>query len=425
MLDKLGYQNVLILGLGREGLSTFKFFQKNYPQIKLTLADKDKSKKFKASTGVNFQLGKNYLKNLDKYDLIIRTPGIPLLPELAKVKTKLSSQTKLFFDLCPAKIIGITGTKGKGTTSSLTYQIFKQAGLPVYLAGNIGTPMLPLLKKITKKDIVILELSSHQLEDLTKSPKYSVLLNIFPEHLDHFKNFQEYQNAKAKIAKFQNSKDWFIYNADDPIVKKIALKSKARKIAVSLNKAPNIPNNPLIGKHNLYNIIAAIEIAKLFKVTDKNIFTAIKNFQTLPHRLEFVGIFKGITFYNDSQGTNPKATIAALNSFNNISTLICGGYDRGGVSYNEVGKKIAEYGIKTLILFPTTGNLIWSSVQKYTKKAPKHFLVNNMGQAVKLAYENSPKNTVCILSPSSASFGIFTDYADRGNQFKYWVKKLS
>jgi len=419
---------ILILGLGKEGISTYKFFQKNYPQAKLTLADKDKSKKFKASAGVNFRLGNDYLKNIEKYDLIIRTPGIALLPELTKVKTKLSSQTKLFFDLCPAPIIGITGTKGKGTTSSLAYQIFKQAGLPIYLAGNIGTPMLPLLEKITKKDIIILELSSHQLQDLGKSPTYAVLLNIFPEHLDHFRNFQEYQNAKAKITKFQDPKDWFLYNADDPEVRKIALKSKAQKIAISLNKVPNIPDNPLIGKHNLYNIMAAMEVAKLFKVTDKDIFKAIKNFQTLPHRLELMGTFKGITFYNDSQGTNPKATIAALNSFNNISTLICGGFDRGGVNYEEVGHKIAEYGIKTLILFPTTGNLIWNAVKKYnpTNSAlPAHFFAKSMEQAVKLAYENSPENTVCILSPSSASFGIFTDYADRGDQFKYWVKKLS
>lgn len=424
MLGKLDYRQVLILGLGREGLSTYKFFQKNYPQVKLTLADQDKSKKFKAPAGVSFQLGENYLQNLGQYDLIIRTPGIPILPELVKIKNKLSSQTKLFFDLCPALIIGVTGTKGKGTTASLTYHIFKLAGLPVYLAGNIGTPMLPLLEKVTPKDIVILELSSHQLQDLDRSPQYAVLLNIFPEHLDHFKNFQEYQDAKAKITKFQNPKNWFIYNADDPKVRKIALKSKAQKIKISLTHTPHFSHNPLIGRHNLYNLMAAIEVAKLFKIADRNINKALKSFKTLPHRLELVGTFAGITFYNDSQGTNPQAAIAALNSFNNVGTLICGGYNRGGVSYEELGKKIADYGLKTLILFPTTGQIILAAVKNYSKKKLNYFFVTSMEEAVKLGYRHTPKNTICLLSPSSASFGIFKDYADRGNQFKKFVRNL-
>jgi len=434
MLKNLVDKTILILGLGREGLATYEFLRHLFPQKMLGLADQQPKEKLnsdfqqiiKHDPNIILNLGPKYLENLDSYNVIVRTPGIPLKPELLKLKTqgKLTSQTKIFFDNCTTKIIGVTGTKGKGTTSSLLYHILKLAGLPVFLAGNIGTPMLPLLEKLDKNDIVVLELSSHQLEDLDKSPHIAILLNIFPEHLDHFKTMQEYTNAKATITNYQSANDWLIYNSDDPEVNKIAGKSKAQKIAISLAEAPKI-NTPLIGRHNLYNVMAAIEIAKLFNVPYKE---ALKTFKPLPHRLEIVGKFQGIIFINDSQGTNPKATIAALNSFPNITTLIAGGYDRGGVSFEEVGKKIAEYGIKTLILFPTTGELIWKAVKKYSPThppLPTHFFVRNMEDAVKLAYQHTPQNTVCLLSPSSASFGIFKDYEDRGNQFKKYVKEYS
>ena len=446
-------KKVLILGLGVEGLSTYKFLRKLFPKKILGLADKLELhqlnfkllKLIKHDKYIKLHLGVKYLKNISPYNIIIKSPGIPFNQEINKIskQTEITSQTKIFFDNCTANIIGVTGTKGKGTTASLIYHIFKTAKKNVFLAGNIGAPMLPLLLKLKKSDLVVLELSSHQLQDLEKSPHIAVYLNFFTEHLDHFPNAKEYSLAKQNITKYQSSKNFLVYNADDPEVKKIAAQTKAKKISYSLKGAKAdiyVKNNciyfqsspicligliGLIGSFNLTNVMAAIAVAKIFKINNKIIKQALSNYKPLPHRLELVGIFKGITFYNDSQGTHPKAVIAALKSMPKVSTLICGGYNRGGVSYEEVGQIIAKRkNIKTLIFFPTTGELIWKAVKKYSQDK-KHFFVKNMKEAVKLAYAHTPKGKVCLLSPASASFGIFKNYADRGNQFKKYVKKFS
>ena len=463
MLKQLKNKKILILGLGVEGLSTYKFLRILFPKKILGLSDKLELdqlnvkifKLIKRDKYIKLHLGSNYLKNINSYNIIIKSPGIPFNKEIDKVskQIEITSQTKIFFDNCTANIIGITGTKGKGTTASLIYHIFKTAGQPVYLAGNIGTPTLPLLLKLKKNDFVILELSSHQLQDLKKSPKIAVYLNFFAEHLDRFPNTKEYALAKNNITKYQSSKNWLVYNTDDPEVKKIAAQSKAKKLSFSLKgtKAniyvkgnciyskyspvppiPIVPLVPLIGRFNLQNVMAAIGVAKLYNVSDKIITKAIKTFKNLPHRLELVGTFKKITFYNDSQGTHPKAVIAALESLPDVSTLICGGYNRGGVFYEELGRAIVKSkNIKTLIFFPTTGKLIRKAVQKSSSKSLttlttlKYFSVDTMEKAVKLAYKHTPKNKICLLSPASASFGIFKNYIDRGNQFKKYVKKFS
>jgi UDP-N-acetylmuramoylalanine--D-glutamate ligase len=457
LYQELKNKKILILGLGVEGFSTYQFLRRLFPTKVLGLADQQKSNllnlaSFKKDKYVKLYLGPNYLKKINSYNLVIKSPGIPMNKTIYSliIRNKLTSQTKLFFKYCPSKIIGVTGTKGKGTTVTLIYHILNSIKKPVLLAGNIGTPMLPLLSKLKKNDLVILELSSHQLADLNKSPNIAVLLNLFVEHMDHFKNFANYVKAKTNIFKYQAKKDCLVYNTDDCLVAKISQKSPGRKISFSLKnhtadywadqknifqgKSPIVPINliPLIGRHNLYNVMAAISVAKLFKISNKTISQALSTYKPLPHRLELVGTFKEITFYNDSQATNPKAVIAGLQALPKTATLICGGYNRGGVSYEELSQDIVKRkNLKTLIFFPTTGQLIFKAIKKFSSNSPlifknrKYFFVDSMEKAVKLAYQHTPKGSVCLLSPASASFGIFKNYADRGDQFKKWVKVLA
>jgi UDP-N-acetylmuramoylalanine--D-glutamate ligase len=479
MLNNLKNKKILILGLGREGLSTYQLLRQLFPQQVFTLADQltlnklnpEVKKIIKADPKIIQKLGSDYLDSLESYNVIIKTPGIPLSGPLAKknIADKITSQVKLFFDNCIGKIIAVTGTKGKSTTASLIYHILKNSKTNVFFAGNIGNPVLPLLQKQKNDSLFVLELSSHQLADLNKSPHVAVLLNIYPEHQDYYKNSDQYFQAKANIAKHQHPNDWLVFDAANVQTQSIASQSVAKKISFSITsndttifvkdsfiyhqKEKIIPVSqvPLIGKFNLKNVMAAIGVAKIFDIPNSEIAKAIKTFHSLPHRLELVGTYKGITFYNDSLATNPPATIEAINALTEggwrvrgdpqtarngkstgwgmkrdrtrlIDTLIAGGYDRGRTDFTNLGKTIKKVDIKTLILFPPTGKKIWQAV---AKDSIKHFFVDNMEKAVKLAYQNTPQNSICLLSCGSPSFGIFKNYADRGEQFKRYVKKLA
>lgn len=421
-------QKTLILGFGREGNATYNYLKKHYPHLKIDTADQKD--------------GENYLDTLKNYDVIIKSPGIPYLPEILQAKNlgkTITSATKIFFDKFSGKIIGITGTKGKSTTASLIYQVLKEGGVNVHLIGNIGKPVLDLLDKLKETDVVVFELSSFQLADLSKSPHIAVMTNIYPEHLDHHGDFSNYLKSKNNITAFQSEKDYLIYNEDNPELKVISQKTKANKIPFSKKDYQMVESLvqkdaiPLLGDFNLLNIIPAIIIGRLFKVSDNKIEKAIINFNPLPHRLEFAGEFKGIRFYNDSLATNPQATIVALQTLGkNAETLIAGGYDRG-LDFAVLGEAIAKSKIKTLILFPDTGEKILRAV-KSAKCPPKarfakgdkvqSFRTDNMEEAVKKAYEVTAPGKIVLLSPASSSFNLFKDYADRGSQFRDWVKKL-
>ncbi len=416
------FQKTLILGFGREGKSTLDYFKKQSPDIKIGIADQSD--------------GEDYLEKIKDYDLIIKSPGIPYLPEIREAKRQgkiITSATQIFFENFKGKIIGVTGTKGKSTTASLIYEVLKNGGLDAYLIGNIGKPALDLLNKLGENSIVVYELSSFQLEDLEKSPQWAVLTNIYPEHLDHHKDFSLYIEAKNNITKYQTKKDYLIYNAEIPELKIIAKGSKAQKIPFS-KKDQRIVSGlihkdtiPLLGEFNLLNVVPAIIIGRLFKITDTKIEEAIINFKPLPHRLEFITEAQGVRFYNDSLSTIPEATAAALSALGeNVETLIAGGYDRG-LDFSVLGQAIAKSKIKNLILFPDTGTKIWKVVSlkiKNLKLKIRKFDTDSMQNAVEIAFKRTNPGKIVLLSPASTSFNLFKDYEDRGNQFKGWVKKL-
>jgi UDP-N-acetylmuramoylalanine-D-glutamate ligase len=417
MLEELKNKRVLILGFGKEGMDNFRFLRKLFPKKVLGIADKDSKLKNQNSKlkKVRWHLGENYLKSLKKYDVIIKSPGIPpkvIAPFVTK-RQKITSQTEIFFENCPGKIIGITGTKGKSTTASLIYQILKRGRVKAHLVGNIGKPVLSSLLGAREKDVFVYELSSHQLYNLKKSPQIAVFLNIYPEHLDYYKNFKEYVTAKANIARYQTKNDFLIFNSGDKIVSKVAKKSRAKKI-------------PIKGKYHSLNRAAAKAVGKIFKISDKIISKAIKEFKPLPHRLELVGTFRGITFYNDALSTIPETAILAMETLGKrVQTIFLGGYDRK-IDFKNLARSILKKrNIKNLILFPTTGEKIWKDILKSARGrgVPKHFFADNMKEAVRLAYRYTEKGKICLLSTASTSFSIFKNYKEKGNLFKKYVKK--
>jgi UDP-N-acetylmuramoylalanine--D-glutamate ligase len=416
-ISELRDKKILVLGLGKEGLSALEYLKKNFPENEVGTADQKN--------------GDNYLEKLAEYDVIIKSPGIPYLPEIVRAKDSgkiITSTTDLFFDNFSGQIIGVTGTKGKSTTTSLIYEVLKAGGLDAYLVGNIGNPVLDVLDDLTENSIVVYELSSFQLSDLSKSPHIAVWTSIYSEHLDYHGSFESYFESKANITKFQTEDDYFIFNNSFPEIIEVAKTSKARQISYSLVDKDTILNgisSQLIGEFNLQNIMPAVIIGKeIFNLPHGTISKAISEFKPLPHRLEFVAEKSGIKFYNDSLATNPRATIAAIEAFGEeLETLIVGGFDRG-VDYSVLGPIIAKSKIKNLILFPDTGEKIWEAVSMESQEIKK-FNTSSMDEAVKIAFEVTSPGKVCLMSPASASFNMFKDYADRGEQFKSLVSVLN
>lgn len=410
--EHLKDKKILILGFGKEGNSTLKFLRTILPKIKIGIADRDKNINVK-DKNTTLHTGKNYLKAIRNYDLVFKSPGI-----VFSSKNKITSQTKFFLNYCPGTVIGITGTEGKSTTSFLIYNILKEAGLAAYLIGNIGNPVLDYLLQAKKCDIFIYEMSSYQLQDIQKSPNISVFLNIFNDHLDYHKNFTNYLKAKQNITRYQNKDDYFIYNGKQKELKKIVSKSKAIKIDYNKEKVINLPSNK-----NLYieNIKAGIAVANIFNIKANVIKKVLKNFKSLEHRLEYVGKYNDIIFYNDSASKVPEATVYALRTLGiKVATLILGGANRKKTNFRELIRNIEISNIKNLILLDTVGKKIG---EKITNKNINKFYASDMKEVVKLAYKYTNKNKICLLSPAAVSYGMFKNFDDRGNQFKKFVTR--
>ena len=408
-------KKVAILGYGLEGQDAEKYFKDLGEDI--TILDR--------------KFDKNYLSNLNSFGIIVRSPGVyRYLPEIVKAEksgVEITSAIKLFFEECPGRIIGVTGTKGKGTTSTLIYEILKNAGKDVYLAGNIGKPYLELLPKLTKESFVILELSSFQLIDLTKSPQIAVVLNITLDHLDWHKNKEEYISSKKNIVRYQTVSDLAVINSEYAVSRNFAKLTKAKVIFFDKRKLEEKCKKRLLlrGEHNLENIAASVYVSKILKIKEDVILKTIRSFKGLEHRLELVRQVKGVTFYNDSFATGPQPTIAAIKSFNEPETLILGGSDKG-LNYDELGKVIGETkNIKAIILIGQIAGVIKKSISKFNYKGKMLELgKTNMKKIVETAYQNTSNEGVVILSPAAASFDMFKNYKDRGDKFKEAVQNL-
>ncbi len=405
----LNEKNILILGFGREGKSTYEFIKKYVKYASLGIADKNE---IKAPEKVYF--GDNYLEAVKCYDVIIKSPGIPFFG-IEGEESIVTSQTDLLLKANGKNIIGITGTKGKSTTTTLIYNILSRAGIDVRLIGNIGVPPLSCLEDIKDDTLLVCEMSSHQLENLTVSPHISVILNIFEEHLDHYKSYEDYQLAKVNIFRHQDENDVVIYNRENELVKNYIEKyAKGKKLAFPYEYDVE---TKLIGEHNKKNIMAARLVAMEIGISEDEIRKTVKDFSGLAHRLEFVGKFNGIKYYNDSISTIPEATINAIESLKEVDTVIIGGLDRG-IHYDNFATYLTNSDVRNIILAYDTGKII------YSKMNPNRaILVNDLEEAVKRAKEVTEKGKVCLLSPAAASYGYFKNFEERGNKFKELIKK--
>lgn len=444
-------KKILILGLAREGESSFRFLRKQFPDKYIGLADKTTLKElpegFKKiinkDKNVTLHLGKNYLKPVKDYEVIIKTPGIPkkiISPYISKHQI-ITSQTEIFLDKYSKQTIGITGTKGKGTTSILLHNILEISKKKTELIGNIGNPPLNYFENGKSKNIFVFEMSAHQLEQLKISPHISIFLNFHEGHLDYYKNIKEYFSSKTNIALWQNKKDFFIFNNDSLELKNLAKKVPGQKITFGKNpkndchftkqaiffrknKIIDLKDIPLHGEHFIYDIMAVICAAFLLKIPVFKIKKSIAEYKTQKHCLQFFGKFKGIKFYDDSFASEPIAAISAIKAIK-PQTIILGGYERN-LNFSELAKIVVKNNVKTIILFPPSGKRIKQALLKIKRGAGLKFIsVKNMKEAVIFCYRNTKPQEICLLSPGAASFGIFKDYKDRGDQFQKFVKQLS
>lgn len=437
---------IAILGWGREGKALVSYIRTKWgPGAEITVLDKSTHITDRLS-GVTYELGLHYLSNLARFDVIFRSPGIHYLnPEIQKaerVGSLITSSTQVFFEeiiehrartgKALPKIIGITGTKGKGTTSTLVYNILKASGFKTLLAGNIGTPMLSELAKAKKMDYIVLELSSFQLHDLNNSPDFAVVLDITPDHLDVHKSFTEYAGAKANIARFQNKNGKvFFFPGNKPSTAAAHL-SRGVRVPVSRVASAYFKRNELhiLGAHSFQNANMAATVARAAGAPKEVIRKTVLAFKGIEHRLELVRSIRTgsarISFYNDSAGTNPETAAAAIKSFTIPTVLIAGGKDKG-LNYSPLAKALKSSECRAVVLFGENKQKIREQIK--SAKVPNG-IGTTLAYSLSRAYQTAQviarksKEVAVIFSPASASFDMFKDYKDRGMQFKKAVKSL-
>lgn len=433
--EYLSNSSILILGFGREGKSTLSYIKSNkINYIRLGVADQNVN--IQKEAGIEYFLGDDYLSVIDDFDIVIKSPGISLKNvDTSHMKGKITSQTDLFLKYGKDKVIGVTGTKGKSTTANFIYQMLKQEH-SVELVGNIGVPVLGYVDNFESTDYFVYELSSHQLELVNYSPKIAVLLNLYEEHLDYYTSFEAYANAKRNIFKYQKNEDYLVYNADMETQLLSGVAVNGKKIPVSQAEAIKKPMKNdyldikfeidklhILGVHNLYNLTIAATVAKLAGISDKNIACVLDKLQPLPHRLQNIGKFSEVIYIDDSISTIPEATISAIESVENIDTVLIGGMDRG-INYDSLIEYLPNAKVKNIILMYDSGKRIYESLRtKYTENNIVY--AEELEKAVELAVNVTRKGKVCLLSPAAASYGFFKNFEERGDKFKEFVKKYS
>lgn len=446
LLNYLEDKRILILGFGKEGESSYKLMRKHFPEKNLFIADKNMNLlnekiELMEDPYLEVSLGENYLNGIEEYDLIIKAPGISLKDvDLTNIENKITSQLELFFEYTDVYKIGITGTKGKSTTSSLMYKVLIDQGKDSFLLGNIGEPIFNYIELIEKNSIVVLELSSHALEFVKRSPNIAILLDIYEEHLDHYKSFERYIEAKFNVAKFQNENDYLIYNYDNENMKNFGFEYKKNDFAVSLDTIPDKLNNVYIknekiyhnenelmnineemnlkGMHNINNIMFILSACQILNLDIDKAIESIKAFKPLEHRMEYVATINGVDYYNDSIATIPESTINAVNALEKVNTLIVGGKDRG-VDLSELIEYLkTNETVENIICLPKTGEFIKEGLKDSNKNV---IFTEKLEEAVKLAKQLTKENMICLLSPAASSYGYFKNFEERGRLYKEYV----
>lgn len=416
-------KKVAIIGYGLEGKSLFLYLKKDKNLEITVLADDEKTK---VPRGVKKVLGKRYLDNLSDFDLAYRSPGVPYnLAEIQKNKKRVSSLTNLFFEVAKekkAKIIGITGSAGKTTTAELLFKILKSAGKKVFIGGNIGINALSLLKKMDSESLVVLELSSFQLQDLRRSPEVAIILDIFEEHLDKHKSFSEYLSAKKNIANHQNKSDAVIFFAEDKFSKNLASGSEGKKIPIMEKDWEHLNYSLLLpGEFNRKNVMAARAAAKYFGVREEIIRRSAENFKGLPHRVEFVKKIKGVNYYNNSKGTNIGSAISGIDAFNEEKIVLAGGHSKN-LDFSPLVKRLMKKDVESAIFFGESANELSRISKRMGLK--KFYIASKMGEAVKIAAKIARPGMMVLLSPATSSFDEFKNYEERGNVFKTLIRNI-
>ena len=443
ILEKLKNKNIAILGFGKEGKSTYNFIRRYLDQT-LTILDKNDILKnneyLKEDKNLKIITGDTYLNNLEQYDLIIKAPGIALLDiDLTNIEKKLTSQLELILEINKKNIIGITGTKGKSTTTSLLYNIIKEQNKNTFLLGNIGNPILDYIEKFNDESILVIEMSSHQLEFVHQSPHIGVILNLYQDHLDHTGTLEKYHNDKMHMFKYQNRNDIGIYDGQNEylinLINKNNYESKLYNFKVNEKADIYVENNKiyynnemiydgnqkrnLIGSHNLKNIMVTLLITKLLNLDLEKATKTINKFNPLEHRLEQVGTYNNITYFNDTIATIPEATINGINGLGNVDTLIFGGMDRN-IDYNNFIEFLKNSNISNLIGLPETGHKICNILKNNTTK--NIYIVETIDEAVNIADKVTKKNHICLLSPAASSYNKFKNFEEKGNYYKNVIK---
>jgi len=463
-------KSIVLLGFGREGQSTYSVLRRVFPEKQLTIADLNDDVRgnplLKHDEHLHFITGPEYLGQLSGFDVIFRSPGIPVWQIIGEYdssanpsnhsitqtfnhsipREKITSQTEIFLEYYSKQVIGVTGTKGKSTTASLIHHILKTAGRDALLVGNIGNPVFHFIDLITPETIIVFELSSHQLEFLKLAPHISVLLNLFQEHLDAYESYEAYQLAKINITKYQQPGDFIIYNADD---KQVALLvepflGNRHPYPFSMINQPYhggiiregficfadgekvVPvwkihqDRFLRGEHNLKNIMASVNVVMICGIETQMIEDGIATFKGLEHRLEYVGEFGRIHFYNDSIATIPEACMEAIKAVPNVDTLIAGGFDRG-IDYAGLAEFLSKSQVRNLILLGTAGKRIMEHLILIDHTGKKIFFINRFDDFKSIAFRETRPGYACMLSPAAASYDEFKNFEERGKRFRELV----
>ncbi len=438
-------EKIIVMGLGLHGggVGTAKFFYEMGADVLVT--DLKKKEELKESLDklegleIGFVLGEHREEDFIKADLVIKNPDVPkespFLKKAEENNVPVKTDIEIFFDLFEGEIIGITGTKGKSTAASLLYLFLRKKYPETLLGGNIGVSPLELLLRSEEGNMAVLELSSFELEDLGKSPKTALFLNILKDHLKRHRGFKGYIKAKKEIFLHQKKEDNLVLNYDDKRVRSFASEalskiyyfSKEKPVEGSFLKGDKIyfkdkeicslKDIKLKGEHNLLNVLAALAAAKIYGVDSGDIREVLKSFEGIPFRRQLIAEKKGKKYYNDTTATMPQAVIEALNTFPEGLILIAGGVDKG-LDYSDLAEKIKEK-VSSLILLPGTGT---DKLKKELAGFKNIFLAENMREAVKKS--SSLKGGVVLLSPGGSSFNLFKNEFDRGERFNKEVDNL-